>query len=93
MRFLDGYWLLRKGVSRVLHSDFVESERRGNKLSLYAAGKKIEKRGDTLNLPMLTTELTAIDDGVIRVDVYHHKGALGGKPSFLPVYTVCATKM
>ena len=84
MKFLDGYWLLRKGVTRVLHADYVEREAGKNSLSLYAAAKKIEKRGDTLNLPMLTTEITAVMDDVLRVDVCRHKGALPDKPAFQP---------
>ena len=84
MKFLNGYWLLGKGVKRILHADYVEQEQGEQSLCLYAAAKKIEKRDDTLNLPMLTTEITAVMDDVLKVDVYHHKGALDKGPSFVP---------
>ncbi|MEU6208245.1 alpha-xylosidase, partial [Micromonospora musae] len=77
MKFTDGYWQLRPGVT-VLRPGAVESvepEERG--LTVFAPTGRITGRGDTLNRPLVTVRLFSPADGVIGVTVAHH---LGGSP-------------
>ncbi|HSA99892.1 MAG TPA: hypothetical protein VLE49_04525 [Anaerolineales bacterium] len=54
MKFTDGYWQMRAGMiphyAAQVHEVLVKPET----LTVYAATKKLQRRGDTLNLPRLT---------------------------------------
>ena len=82
MKFTDGYWQMRRGVTphfpAQVHSVVVEE----NALTVLAPTKKIQHRGDTLNLPMLTVRFSTPMENVIRVQVTHHKGGISHGPTF-----------
>jgi len=82
MKFTDGYWQMRRGVTPYfpaqVHSVFADSD----SLTILAPTKKIQHRGDTLNLPMLTIRLTTPMENIIRVQVAHHKGSIPRGPQF-----------
>ncbi|MEV4539742.1 alpha-xylosidase [Asanoa sp. NPDC049518] len=87
MKFTDGYWQLRPGVS-VLRPGAVESvelEERG--FTAYAPTGRVVTRGDTLNRPVVTARFFSPADGVIGVTVAHH---LGGVPK-TPVFEVASS--
>ncbi|MEV6374934.1 alpha-xylosidase [Micromonospora musae] len=82
MKFTDGYWQLRPGVT-VLRPGAVESvepEERG--LTVFAPTGRITGRGDTLNRPLVTVRLFSPADGVIGVTVAHHLGESPKLPRF-----------
>ncbi|MFF7291778.1 alpha-xylosidase [Microbacterium sp. NPDC008134] len=84
MRFTDGFWQLREGVSALYARearDIAESEGR---LIVTAPTKVIETRGDTLNRPVLTVTLDAPLDGVIGVTIEHHTGGRAHEGFDLP---------
>jgi len=82
MKFSDGMWLLRPGVS-ALHAVQVDSaQANGSQLTVYAATKPIASRGDTLNRALLTLSFTAVADGVVRVRAEHLSGAVERGPWF-----------
>ncbi len=71
MKFTDGFWQKRKGVG--IHSpaevrDYTINE---NSIILYAPVNKILHRGQTLQGPMLTLELSSPCSDIIRVAVRH----------------------
>jgi len=82
MKFTDGYWQMRRGVTphfpAQVHSVMTEE----NALTILAPTKKIQHRGDTLNLPMLTLRFSTPMKNVIRVQATHHKGVLSRPPKF-----------
>lgn len=82
MKFSDGYWQIRPGVTAhypvQAHSVCVEPDA----LTAYGPTRRILGRGDTLNCPVLTARFSSPMANVIRVQVYHHKGALHPRPSF-----------
>ena len=51
-------------------------------LTVYAPTKKLQGRGDTLNLPLLTVQYSSPMENVIGVKIIHHKGGLPRKPEF-----------
>ncbi len=78
MRFTDGFWLLRPGVTAHYAREAYDLERAGEALVVTAPTKVIATRGDTLNLPVLTVTIAPHLPGVIRVRIEHHVG--GGEP-------------
>jgi alpha-D-xyloside xylohydrolase len=78
MRFTDGFWQVRPGVDAQYAQEAYDVEADGDTLRAYAPTKRIERRGDTLNRPMLTVTLSSPLEGVVRVRIEHHRG---GTPS------------
>lgn len=82
MKFTDGFWLTKEGFD-IQHPrnvrDVVINE---NTVTLYAPCKDIQHRGDTLNLPSLTIQLSSPMKNVIKVKAWHHKGTRLKTPEF-----------
>jgi alpha-D-xyloside xylohydrolase len=77
VKFTDGYWNLRKGVSALYPVQVGEVETGSDSLTVYAPTKRIAHRGDTLNGSLLTLEFSSPMPDVIRVRLTH---LYGGKP-------------
>jgi len=82
MKFTDGFWQIRPGVTAHYPVHVHEVEVESDALTVYGPTKKLVTRGDTLNLPILTVRLSSPLKNVIRVQVYHHKGGRPRKPEF-----------
>ena len=82
MKFTDGYWQLRAGVSvlRPHHVDSVDAAAR--ELTAYAPTGPIRGRGDTLNRPLVTVRLFSPAEGVVGVTIAHHLGGPPRHPQF-----------
>ena len=82
MKFTDGYWMYRKGLT-ALHprhiSDVVATD---SGLEIYAPTQPINSRGDALNCPQLTVSFSSPLEGVIGVTIEHFQGALDPLPRF-----------
>ena len=82
MKFTAGYWEIRPGVTPTYPVQVHEVEVDGAGMTVYAATKALNHRGDTLNLPLLTVRYTSPMRDIIRVQVSHHKGGLKRGPDF-----------
>ncbi|MFV0374679.1 alpha-xylosidase [Microbacterium sp.] len=87
MKFTDGFWLTRPGVTALYARDAYDVDRidtpDGAGLIVTAPTAPVRGRGDTLNRSTLTVILSAPAEGVIRVRVAHHLG--GREPDrFVP---------
>ncbi|MEJ5308852.1 MAG: alpha-xylosidase [Anaerolineae bacterium] len=82
MKFTDGYWNIREGVTPHYAVHVYDVEVEPDALTVYAPTRRVNHRGDTLNLPVLTVRFSAPMENVIRVQVWHHKGGLPRKPEF-----------
>lgn len=82
MKFTDGYWELKDGVTLFSPMDIRDTEFSENRLRIFAAAKVIRHRGDTLNLPMITIEYFSPLPDIIGVKIYHHKGRKITGPKF-----------
>ena len=84
MKFTDGYWQIRPGVTphypAQVHEVDVDAD--AGTLTVYAPTKRLNHRGDTLNLPMITVRFSSPMPEVIRVQITHHKGERERKPTF-----------
>ncbi|MHB1318005.1 MAG: alpha-xylosidase [Anaerolineae bacterium] len=82
MKFSDGYWLMRSDVQAYYPSHVHDVEVRGEALEVYGAFKRVQRRGDTTDIGMLTVRLSSPMTNVIHVEMYHHKGAVQQGPAF-----------
>ena len=82
MKFTDGYWQMRNGVTSHYAAQMYEVQAEKDSLTVYAPTRKLSGRGDTINLPMLTVRFSSPMENVIRVQVMHHKGTRPRKPEF-----------
>jgi alpha-D-xyloside xylohydrolase len=81
MKFTDGFWQLRPGVTALYAQEAYDIFRTdaaaggdGEALVVTAPTSVITRRGDTLNRPVLTVTLSSPLEGVVRVRVSHHTG-------------------
>jgi alpha-D-xyloside xylohydrolase len=79
MKFTDGFWQLRDGVTPVYAQEAYDVVAGDGTVTITAPGKVIERRGDTLNRPMLTVTLSSPLPNVVGVRVEHWQG---GRPGF-----------
>ena len=82
MKFTDGYWKTREGLTVLRGTQIVGVRTSADTLTAYVAAGRVAGRGDTLNRPLLTVTLTGVADGVIRVRLAHHLGGLPAHPRF-----------
>jgi alpha-D-xyloside xylohydrolase len=75
MKFTDGFWHVRPGVTAVYAQEAYDIDDRGDRLVVSAPTKEIVLRGDTLNRPLLTVTLSSPLEGVVRVRIEHHTGS------------------
>jgi alpha-D-xyloside xylohydrolase len=79
MKFTDGFWQLRPGVTALYAQEAydiwqTDATPDGPGIVVTAPTSVIAKRGDTLNRPVLTTTLSSPMEGVVRVRIAHHEG-------------------
>src|SRR6476620_8368423 len=82
MKFTDGYWQMRPGITPYFPIQVHEVEIAQDALTVFAATKRLNTRGDTLNLPLLTVRFSSPMPDVIRVTITHHKGQRPAQPAF-----------
>ena len=74
MKFTDGQWLLRPGVTAHYAAEAHTITAEGSKLVVHAPVRPIRHRGDTLQGPLLTVTLSSPMADVIRVRIEHFVG-------------------
>ncbi len=82
MKFTDGFWQLRSGVHASYATEVRDVRLDDDRLAAYAAVKRVRRRGDTLNAPLITVEAHAPAEGVIAVRLTHHAGKRRRGPDF-----------
>ncbi|MFF3830937.1 alpha-xylosidase [Streptomyces sp. NPDC002458] len=82
MKFTDGFWQMRSGVHASYATEVRDVRLDEDRLAAYAAVKRVERRGDTLNAPLITVEAHAPAEGVIAVRLTHHAGKRRKGPDF-----------
>ncbi len=75
MKFTDGFWLRRPGVTAAYAAEAYDIVADGDSLVVTAPTRPINERGNVLNLPVHTVTLTAAAEGVVKVRIEHHAGA------------------
>ena len=74
MKFTDGFWLLREGVTALHATHLQKVEPSGNGFKALVAPKVVEHRGATLNSALFELEFSSPHPDVIGVRIRHHRG-------------------
>ncbi|WP_042406751.1 alpha-xylosidase [Streptacidiphilus carbonis] len=82
MKFTDGYWHMRQGTDAHFAKSVKDTVAEADRITLYAPVRDVERRGDTLNSPLLTVECWSPAEGVIGVRYTHLAGAVAREPRF-----------
>ncbi|MGW3680243.1 alpha-xylosidase [Streptomyces prasinus] len=82
MKFTDGFWRIRDGVQISYATEVREVRPESKRFTTYASVRKVARRGDTLNAPLVTVECFSPAEGVIGVRVTHHAGKRRPGPDF-----------
>lgn len=82
MKFTDGFWRNLENMKVFNAFKVYDYERDERSVTLYAPYSDVVHRGQTLEGPVLTVRLSSPFDEVIRVQVWHYKGALEKLPRF-----------
>src|SRR5687767_13606589 len=82
MKFTDGYWQMRPGMTPHYAAQVHDVSIEQNSLTVYAPVGKLQERGHTINQPLLTVRFSSPMENVIRVQLVHHKGRVPRKPEF-----------
>jgi alpha-D-xyloside xylohydrolase len=86
MKFTDGQWLLRTGVTAHYAAEAHTITADGGRLVIHAPVRPIRHRGDTLQGPLLTITLSSPLAGVVRVRIEHFTGGVARGPE-IPLQT------
>lgn len=82
MKFTNGYWLLKTGVSATACMDLHDIKITQTCVTLYVASAKIDSRAHTLDCPILTLRFTSPLEGILQLSMTHFEGAIDKGPSF-----------
>jgi alpha-D-xyloside xylohydrolase len=82
MKFTAGNWLMRPGVTPNYPTRVYQVQVEPDALTVYGPTGRVDSRGDTHDMPLLTARFSSPMADVIRVRVYHHKGGHPRKPAF-----------
>jgi alpha-D-xyloside xylohydrolase len=74
MKFTDGFWLLRDGVTALHATHLQKVEQTNEGFSALVAPKVVEHRGATLNSALFELEFSSPASDVIGVRIRHHRG-------------------
>lgn len=82
MKFSNGCWLFKEGISCFSPSEVYYTTVKDTEVTLCAPTHPIKERGDTLGGINLTIRITSPMPDVIRVQTFHHMGTVNKTPSF-----------
>jgi alpha-D-xyloside xylohydrolase len=82
VRFFDGNWLIRDGITAHFAMEAYDSERGDGEYSLFCPDRPIKGRADTVDCGLLTIRVAAAAEGVIRVRISHFEGGRERAPRF-----------
>lgn len=82
MKFNNGCWLLKKGITAFAPQQVYEAEITDTKVKLCTPTHLIRHRGDTLGGANLTLQISSPFPEVLRIQVDHHLGVQKKAPAF-----------
>ena len=82
MKFSNGCWLQKEGCECFAPQQAYFTKTEKDKVTICAPTHRITKRGDTLGGINLTLVITSPAPEILRLQTYHHMGALKKSPEF-----------
>src|SRR5688572_30055822 len=92
MKFSDGYWQMRPGMTPHYAAQVHEVILEKDSMTVFAPVGKLQERGHTVNQPLLTLRFSSPMENVIRMQCVHHKGQSPRIPEFT-LYTGTAPQV
>lgn len=83
MKFFNGHWEKKRGVSIYNPKGIYERKRKGGELVFLAPHQKIQGRGMTLDGVVLTFHVSVAADNVFHITVEHYRGVKEAGPEFV----------
>ncbi|MCL2842804.1 MAG: alpha-xylosidase [Oscillospiraceae bacterium] len=80
MKFTNGYWRMREGVTPYYAVEYAGHEVSERELIVYASTCAVTQRGDVLNRAVLTITFSAPMPGAVATELLHHRGNLPAWP-------------
>lgn len=82
MKFSNGCWLNKDGITRYSSQEVYSSSFNEKVLTMHAPCNRINHRGDTLGGPVITYKISSPFENVLRIRAYHYMGAQDVGPHF-----------
>lgn len=82
MKFSNGQWLTKEGYQLISPVELFDVDQYKDSVTLVGPPKPIVNRSGQLDTPLIEVNLSSPLKDVIRVQVYHHKGARDLGPHF-----------
>lgn len=82
MRFTEGFWLRSQRANGLFAAEAYEIEKTRRGMRILAPVGKIDSRGATLNMPVITLEFEAVGKNMVSVRASHFEGYESHTPSF-----------
>ena len=82
MKFTDGYWMTKPGVTISGCAEIRSFNCTPDKFTAFISPFPVVHRGQTLAGPLLTLEITSPAADIIGIKYYHYKDNMPDKPSF-----------
>jgi hypothetical protein len=74
MKFTDGYWLKRPGVTVVNPKEVCDIKIQENSVTLYISPWNVTNRGMTLQGPLVTLTFTSPRQDILAAEITHFQG-------------------
>lgn len=82
MKFTNGYWLLRDGVTARYATEALDVRTDDVSASIAVLTRRVEHRGSMLNTPTVTVDLSSPAPDVISVRASHYRATAPSTPAF-----------
>ncbi|MCL2003558.1 MAG: alpha-xylosidase [Oscillospiraceae bacterium] len=82
MKFTDGYWMSKPGVTVHGCAEIRDVQTSAEKVTFFVSPFHVTHRGQTMNGPLLTLEIDAPRPDILGVRMYHYKNAMPKSPAF-----------
>lgn len=82
MKFTDGYWMAKEGYTIRGAVEIRDIRTDDESVTAYAATRRVQSKGDTLNAALLTVRFSSPRPDVISVRISRHEGRVRRSPEF-----------
>jgi len=82
MKFTNGYWEVRPGLTPHYAQQVYDVRAEEDTLTVYVPTNRVMGRGNTMSAPVMTVRYSSPMENVIRVEACHHKGVRDPGPAF-----------
>jgi alpha-D-xyloside xylohydrolase len=82
MKFTDGFWMTKPGVTAHGCAEIRDVRAEGDKVAFFISPFPVYNRGQTLGGPLLTLEVSVPRPDVIGIKMYHYKATAKAAPVF-----------